>query len=152
AADSPKETETKSSSEYVLNIPRMTLLAALDELVRQTNVQLLVVGDLPSLFSGPLKGSYTIDEALILLLQNTGAIYGRGTGARYWVRPRPAPPPGEMSAVQSTTTEPLLPIGPSPSLEEWGMTGDLVLVLGQRRQVSTMEVPDVVMSAKSISS
>lgn len=154
AADSPSETKRESANEYAIDIPRMELSAALDVLMKQTHVQLFILGDRSSLLSTPVKGSYTIRSALALLLKNTGAIYGRGTDDQYWVRLPEAP-------LEDAAEPPRVSGVPSPFSAEMAME-ELVVFGGSLRRwrPSDLEAwgppydadaPRVVMSPKVIS-
>ena len=59
--------------EYDLDIPRLSLDEALKSLARQSDVQLLFPFDLVrSLNANPVKGRYTLAQALEILLKDTG--------------------------------------------------------------------------------
>ena len=61
---------------YPLNLPRQSLAAALNTLSEQTDIQVLFPYDIARSHSiKPVKGYYSIEQALQLMLQDTG-LYG----------------------------------------------------------------------------
>ncbi|MDA9296188.1 TonB-dependent receptor [Porticoccaceae bacterium] len=66
---------------YQLNLPEQTVAAALNSLSEQTDIQVLFPYDIAKSHSiSPVNGRYTIQQALEIMLQNTG-LYGGFTNS-----------------------------------------------------------------------
>lgn len=72
--------------EFDLDISRLALPEALDQLKLQTDAQFIVFDDLPAAHTDPLKGRFSIEAALLRLLARTGITYERVNDHTFWLK------------------------------------------------------------------
>ncbi|MCT2532099.1 TonB-dependent receptor [SAR92 clade bacterium H231] len=73
---------------YPLNLPKQSLAAALNTLSEQTDIQVLFPYDIARSHSiGPLQGNFTIEQALVIMLRNTGLHGGLTQGGIIAIAP-----------------------------------------------------------------
>ena len=73
---------------YPLNLPKQSLAAALNTLSEQTDIQVLFPYDIARSHSiGPLQGNFTIEQALVIMLRNTGLHGGLTPGGIIAIAP-----------------------------------------------------------------
>jgi hypothetical protein len=81
---------------YELHIERQPLVRILNEFSRQTGLQIIGMLDTAAnarhIEVGPLIGQYTVEEAMRVLLSNTGLAFGRVNATTIAVMPMPTAP------------------------------------------------------------
>lgn len=139
--------------KYAIDIPQQALTPALHQLWRQTGV---LYGYSPesdaeeAMLVGPVKGEYTIDEALGLLLRQTELTFSWIDSKNVAIvrappAPKAAPPPKPPRAARRVRAAPVLEIQTAKKILE-----EVTTSASRFRKVEILSAPAVVLDRKAI--
>src|SRR6185436_2803197 len=143
AQDPPKD--PGSRKEYPLNIDQQPLTRALEQLYDQTGV---FYGYSPNtteeerMLVGPLKGKFTIEDALKQLLQATGLTLEWTNSSTISIVRAPTPPPKQAAPQTKTPRTAQAPVKRATAREMMDSDGIIAEIISERQRIKYLGETD----------